>query len=68
MDSSGVYKQGKVGTYHSQLKRSKKKKEIMIWDEVMWYTYVDLDPSEIKMVGQVEEEEPTPKRFKSTRV
>jgi len=32
----------------------------------MWYTYVDL--SEIKMVGQVEEEETAPKRFKGTKV
>jgi len=27
-----------------------------------------VDPSEIKLVSQVEEEEPDPKRFKATRV
>jgi len=41
-------------------------REIVIWDEVMWYTYVD--SSEIKMVeyhvgeGEPDEDEPTPKK------
>ena len=48
------------------IKKIKENKEIVIWDEVMWIAYVD--PSGIKMVGQVEEEEPAPKRFKGTRV
>jgi hypothetical protein len=37
--------------------------KIVIWDEVMWYAYVDL--SEIKLAEyQVGEEEPALKRFK----
>lgn len=49
------------------IKNIKQNKEIVIWDEVKWYTYVD--PSEIiKLVGKVEEEESAPKRFKASRV
>ena len=44
------------------INKIKQNNEIVIWDEVKWYSYVD--PSEIKLAGQVEEEEPAPKRFK----
>lgn len=37
------------------VKKIKQNNEIVIWDEVKWQTYVD--PSEIKLVGQVKEEE-----------
>lgn len=45
------------------IKKIKENKEVVMWDEVMWFTYVDL--SEIKLVEyHVGGEEPTPKRFK----
>jgi len=62
MGTSGIYKQGKTGADHSQFKI--KKKVIVIWDEVMWYAYVDL--SEIKLVEyHVREEEPAQRGSKA---
>ena len=48
------------------IKKIKQNREIVIWDEFMWYTYVD--PSEINLIGQEEEEDPAPKRFRGTTV
>lgn len=76
------YQQGKDGNLHGYfgnlqarkgwdrpftINKIKENREIMIWDEVMWYTYVD--PSEIKLVNdKVGEKESAPTRFKGTRV
>jgi len=48
------------------IKKICEKKEIVICDEVMWYSYVDI--SEIKVVEyHVGGEESVPKRFKGSR-
>jgi hypothetical protein len=52
------------------IKKVRQNKEIVIWDEVMWYAYVE--SSEIKMEeyhvreGDSDEDKPTPKRHKSS--